>query len=615
MLDSGDGAVLVLDEALQPVQRIDHFRDAQGQPLEIDKAQGLTVSGGKLYIADTERQRVIRAGMDGVADLILYKPDTPVLDEKTACNYTKVLVDERGRIYAIANDVNMGALVFDSSGRFLTLYGSTTVEATAEVVLKYIRRRFMSEEQRKNDYQYTPITLTNFDADGDGFIYTVARSSSYSDLLGKVRSLNALGEDIYKASTKFGDVEWDRRPSGNGTQFIDVDVADDGSLVLLDSTRSRVFVYSETRELIAAFGCEGEQRGSFVQPTAVETAGDRIYVLDARANAIQMFTPNAYVQAIKTAAAQMAAGDYTQALESFRTVQRYNTNSQLAYVGMGTCYDYMGDYAQALTAFRNGHANDEYSVSYREYRREWMKEHFVWVLLGALALLAGVIALALYLKRQLRPVEGSAYCPLETKRRLPLYMLFHPISGAEEIRPRGFASPGAACLIGVGWLAAVILQYFFTGFSFNENRPVDFSIFYTVLQTLGVLLVFVLANFGLSSFLTGKGKFGEVLTVTAYALIPYIVSVLVNTLLSNALTQSESMFMTVIRLVGVLWSAFILFFGLMAIHQYSVGKTVLSFVVTAFGMLVIVFLGVLLITLYAQVLSFVGSIVREVSIR
>ena len=74
----------------------------------------------------------------------------------------------------------------------------------------------MSEEQRKNDYSYTPVTLTSFDIDKDGFIYTVAKSSDYSDIEGKVRSLNALGEDIYD-SAAFGDIEWDRLKSNSGT--------------------------------------------------------------------------------------------------------------------------------------------------------------------------------------------------------------------------------------------------------------------------------------------------------------------------------------------------------------------------------------------------------------
>ena len=74
-------------------------------------------------------------------------------------------------------------------------------------------------------------------------------------------------------------------------------------------------------------------------------------------------------------------------------------------------------------------------------------------------------------------------------------------------------------------------------------------------------------------------------------------------------------FMGIISGIGLVWSAGILFAGMMTVHQYSVSKTLLSFVVTLVGMLIIVFLIVLLITLFMQVLTFIESIVWEVSVR
>lgn len=614
LLDSGNGAVYVYNNDLVLINKLDSFTAADGSPLSIAGAQGITYHNDRLYIADTENHRVLRVGMDGVADLIINKPDTAVLDEKTACNFVKVIVDPQNRIYAIANDVNIGALVFDEEGNFLTLFGSTNIRTTAEVILRYIRRKFMSEEQRKNDYSYTPVTLTSFDIDKDGFIYTVAKSSDYSDIEGKVRSLNALGEDIYD-SAAFGDIEWDRLKSNSGTQFIDVDVADDESLALLDSARSRVFVYSKNNDLIAVFGSYGEQKGNFLQPVALETVGENIYVIDALANTLQIFRPNDYVRAIKKADMQMENGDYSAAIDTWKSVIAYNTNSTQAYVGIGNCYDYLGEYELAMEAYKKGYANQEYSVSFSEYRKEYLKDNFVLILFIVLAALTALIVLAVKVSKMLIPAEGSAFCQLETKKYLPVYMLFHPSSAAEQIRPRGFASPLKAAIIVAVWFIAATLSYFFTGFSFNENRAVDFNVFYTLLQTAGLFLIFVIANYGLASFMTGKGKLREIVTVTAYSLIPYIVSILINTAFSNILTRDEGMFMSIITAVGLLWTFFMLFAGLMTVHQYSVGKTVLSFLITVFGMLVIIFLAVLFITLYAQVLSFVDSIVREVSIR
>lgn len=614
LLDAGAGAVYILDAEFRCREIIRSFEDAQGDPLEITGAQGLTVHDGRLYIADTDRQRILRTDFQGKADLILEKPDTPMLDAETACHFTKVLIGSQDRLYAIASDVNMGALVFDGEGRFLTFFGSATVETTAQVLLKFLRRQFMSEEQRKKDYQYTPVVLTNFDMDRDGFIYTVEKSSHYSDIQGKVRALNAAGTDVFH-SEEFGDLEWDRQDTNTGTQFIDVSVQDDGYMALLDSTRKRVFLYTPDCGFLAAFGASGEQKGNFMQPVAVESIGEDVLVVDAAKNTIQIFTPTAYGRSLRQAAACVKKGEYEIALIHWKEALAFNTNSRAAIIGMGVCYDYLGDYDAALSCFKQGYANDEYSLTFRDWRKDFMKTNFPLILVIAVLIVAGLVVGAVALGRMLRPVEGSAYCRLETKRRLPLYTLFHPTSGFEQLRPRGFSSPIQAAMIVVAWLVAVILQYFFTGFSFNGNRPVDFQLFFSLVQTIGLYVVFVMANFGFSSFMTGKGKLTEIMTVTAYALIPYIVSLYVNVLLSNMLTQSEEVFLTVISTVGILWTAAILFAGMMAVHQYSVGKTVLSFLVTLIGMLIIVFLIVLLITLFTQVFSFIESIVREVSIR
>ena len=115
--------------------------------------------------------------------------------------------------------------------------------------------------------------------------------------------------------------------------------------------------------------------------------------------------------------------------------------------------------------------------------------------------------------------------------------------------------------------------------------------------------------------MTGKGKLGEIMTVTSYALIPYILSLFINLLLSHMLTKNEAVFLGIVSAIGLLWSAGLLFAGMMTIHQYSVGKTLLSFVVTLAGMLIIVFLAVLLFTLFMQVLTFVESVAWEVSVR
>ena len=117
------------------------------------------------------------------------------------------------------------------------------------------------------------------------------------------------------------------------------------------------------------------------------------------------------------------------------------------------------------------------------------------------------------------------------------------------------------------------------------------------------------------TLIEGKGTLPEILTTFSYALLPYLVSLLLNTILSNVFAQDEGSFMTIITYIGLVWTVLVMFVGLSAIHEYSVGKTVVSILLTVFGMAVILFLIILFYTLITQTVSFAVSVAQEISLR
>ena len=79
--------------------------------------------------------------------------------------------------------------------------------------------------------------------------------------------------------------------------------------------------------------------------------------------------------------------------------------------------------------------------------------------------------------------------------------------------------------------------------------------------------------------------------------------------------MEERAFLMVIQAVGLLWSAWLLLSALKVIHDYSLTKTVMSLLLTVFGMLFVVFLAVLFFSLLQQVWSLVRSIYNELLYR
>jgi len=107
----------------------------------------------------------------------------------------------------------------------------------------------------------------------------------------------------------------------------------------------------------------------------------------------------------------------------------------------------------------------------------------------------------------------------------------------------------------------------------------------------------------------------EIFYVTAVSLIPYLLSVVLTVIMSNVLATDEGMFITWVSGFGILWSAFLLFSGLMVLHDYSFLKTLMSVLLTLFLLVVVAFIAVLLFSLFQQTFHFFEDIYNEINFR
>ena len=129
--------------------------------------------------------------------------------------------------------------------------------------------------------------------------------------------------------------------------------------------------------------------------------------------------------------------------------------------------------------------------------------------------------------------------------------------------------------------------------------------------TIGILLGGCIANWEITTLVDGKGTFKNIFIYASYALIPSAVAAFIVTLISQVMVADESVFVTAILFVGYAWTALLLFMGMMTVHTFTTPKTILMVLLTAVGMLIIVFLMMLLVVLYSQVSTFVTTIMYE----
>ena len=85
--------------------------------------------------------------------------------------------------------------------------------------------------------------------------------------------------------------------------------------------------------------------------------------------------------------------------------------------------------------------------------------------------------------------------------------------------------------------------------------------------------------------------------------------------LSNGLTYEEGSIYTVMLSLSVIWCMFLVFVGLMEIHDYGPGKTFIFIIVTIVGACVILFLMLVFFSLLSDAVAFFVSFYREIVFR
>lgn len=611
ILDAGNSRIVVTDRNLT-CKRIIGKPEYNGQELDYTDAGGLYVcKNGDLLIADTAGQRIIELDNTGNCTGLLTRPDTPMIASTLEYRVKKVIRDDNGVTYALVDGLNEGAVTYLSDGNFGGFFAMNEVEKTAKALMNYVWRKFMTEEQIRNSATASPSSITNFDVADKGFICTVTQSSDGET---GVRLLNFKGSNL-QDGVVYGDLEWDRKIKDSvSTAFCDVEIDGENYVMLLDSSRCRVFVYSEDGDLITVFGGEGDQLGTFASVTALETVGDAVYVLDGTRAGVTVFRANSYVKTVRTAQNLLQNGQYGESKAYWEQVLRLNANSTIAYYGIGLALDEAGQYKEALRYFRLAYSNKGYSAAFKEVRREYIKANFPWLLAAAAVVIVGLILLIRWLRRRFRRRNAYESSALERKYTAPLFTMLHPMDGFDSLKKKRQWSPALSLGILTALFLTLTATWFLTGFSFNHNRASDYNLFITLLQAFGIITVCTIANWAVCTLIEGKGRLVDIFCMIAYSLVPYILAELLCVLLSNAMTLEEDAFLAAIRLAGVLWSAVLIFVGSMSIHQFSFAKNVLSFILTALGVAVILFLMILFVGLMQQVLSFIKAIWSEAAI-
>ena len=623
ILDNGNNRVVVLDDAFG----VDHVVESlvfEGESLDISGAKGIYVSPeGDMYIADTANNRVIVADQNGAVKRLITRPDSVLFTDNITFLPRNVVTDTIGTIYIISENSTQGAYMLNQAGEFLGFYGRNEVDVTADVLFQAMMREFVSEEQRAKMSNFIPVEFSGFDADGEGFIYTVTSYSGTPKDSSMIRKLNPLGENILSNEYR----TWGDEPDGAvfRTNYVDIAAGGDGFLYALDSYNGRVFMYDGTGFQVAIFGGRGAQLGSFGTAAAVDTMGSRVLVLDSQKNNITVFERTSFGQLLVYGLSLYNQGRMDEALPYFRELVKMDANFFYAYYVMAETYYDMGDYQRAEDyAVLSQESQEIYSKAKKMLRNDGIRNHFTAVFLLVILAAVGVMAVSkvVMVKRKERywnavkngERQMDGFYARMPKWKYPLYILRHPVDGYHELKNNRKYSIVAANLILVFWALLEILNWGYIDYDFR-SRFQDVSLFQVLLTTVVIFAVVVVVNWCFCTLMEGKGRLPEIWVCCAYALLPYVVCGYIRLLLSFAMVYDEAVFLNYLVMIAAVWSFLLFLLGLSVLHDYSASKTVASLALTVFGVLIVVFFAVLLSGLVIQIYSFFMTIYSEIRYR
>ena len=626
--DAANNRIVVLDRYYKLKFYIKDFVNGQGVTDALKNPSGVYVTADKIYVADTDNNRIVMFELDGTFYKVIEEPDSDVFPEGSIYKPVAIAVDNYGRIYVISSTTYMGVIAINEDGEFQGFIGAQKVSVSA---IDILWRKFQTKEQRKLSQQYVSTEFNNITIDENGFIYVTTSSISESQQQGAIRSksgtyapvkkLNTAGSEIMKRNGFFG-------PGGEvnvtnlstaeitgASKIIDAAVGPEETWSIIDEKRSKVYTYDSEGNLLFIFGDKGQQLGNISSIEAIAYLDNDILLLDKTSDSIAVFRRTEYGDLLLSAIKNTNERNYDTTIDYWTEILKRNNNFDTAYIGIGKSLYRSAEYEESLEYYKSAYDTKNYSESFKEIRKNWIAKYIALIPIVVIAIIVLLVlfnkyAAKLNKKTQLKKGRKTFWEELIYANHL----IVHPFDGFWDLKHEYRGSVRASFV----WLALAILTFYYqsvgTGYVFNPRQ--NYS---TILIQLSAVLVPVLlwsiSNWCLTTLFDGEGSFKDIFVATCYALVPIPILIIPSVIISNFALASEATIINLLVSIAFIWAGLLIFFGTMVTHDYSFGKNVITCLGTIVGMGVIMFIGILFSTLLAKIVSFISSIVIEITYR
>lgn len=626
--DASENCIYVLDKYYKLSFTISDFTNEQGVPDGFNGVSGMHISDKYIYACDTDNNRIVIFDLKGNFIKTVGQPESALFKSDTIYKPVAVAVDTYGRLFIVSSTTYDGIIVMGDNGAFYGYIGAQKVSVSAwDAFWREINPNDANREE------FLSTEFNNITIDAYNFVYVTTSSidegSQQAAITGKdkegtyapVKKLNASGADVMARNGFYppsGEVKVSNAATSTiqgASTIVDAAVGPQGTWSIIDQKRSKVFTYDSQGNLLFAFGDSGNQIGSISNIKAVAYQGDNMLLLDHDNCTFTVYRRTEYGDILLQALSNQNNRKYDAEVSDWTEILKRNNNFDVAYIGIASAKYRDGDYDGAMEYYKAAYDKQGYSDSYKEVRKEWMSKYFIVIPIVAVVLLLLIAKFFGYAGKKNKEVALKVgQKNIKEELLYAFYVLFHPFDGFWDLKHEKRGSARSAYIILVATVLTMLYNTIGSGYIFGSD-DVEANVYMTLVSVVVPLMLWVIANWCLTTLFDGEGSFKDVFVASCYALTPIPLLVIPATIISNVLVTEEAALVSLVITIAVIWMGILMFLGMMTTHGYSFGKALLTLLGTVLGMAFIMLIAMLFSTLTAYVVKFVYDIVDEIQYR
>lgn len=196
-----------------------------------------------------------------------------------------------------------------------------------------------------------------------------------------------------------------------------------------------------------------------------------------------------------------------------------------------------------------------------------------------------------------------------------LYTISHPMDGYYWIRHRDRGSVPLAILMVVLFSCCFTANRLLASFVVNDLDPRSVDSLFELIGVLSFYLLLCVSNWSITCLMNGEGRMKDIAIAVGYGTVPISFVLVLATIVSQFIADDEQAFYSLILVIGIAYGVIMILIGIMQVHNYTLGKTLLTLFLTVLAMLIIIFLLLLLSNLLGMVVNFFKSVYTELIFR